>query len=106
MFRMSHTKISIIIPVYNVEQYVRQCLESVISQTIDHSLLECIIVNDCTPDKSMEIANEIVDKYNNVYKRGGGMIFKLLSHEKNKKEAKKNNEEKQKKIIKFWSVTK
>lgn len=81
---MTHTKISIIIPVYNVEQYVRQCLESVISQTIDHSLLECIIVNDCTPDKSMEIANEIVDKYNNVYKRGGGMIFKLLSHEKNK----------------------
>lgn len=82
---MTHTKISIIIPVYNVEQYVRQCLESVISQTIDHSLLECIIVNDCTPDKSMEIANEIVDKYNNnVYKRGGGIIFKLLSHEKNK----------------------
>ena len=82
---MTHTKISIIIPVYNVEQYVRQCLESVISQTIDHSLLECIIVNDCTPDKSMEITNEIVDKYNNnVYKRGGGMIFKLLSHEKNK----------------------
>lgn len=83
---MTHTKISIIIPVFNVEQYVRQCLESVISQTIDHSLLECIIVNDCTPDKSMEIANEIVDKYNNdVYKRGGGgMIFKLLSHEKNK----------------------
>ena len=82
---MTQTKISIIIPVYNVEQYVRQCLESVISQTIDHSLLECIIVNDCTPDKSMEIANEIVDKYNNnVYKRGGGIIFKLLSHEKNK----------------------
>ena len=80
---MTQTKISIIIPVYNVEQYVRQCLESVISQTIDHSLLECIIVNDCTPDKSMEIANEIVDKYNN-YKRGGGIIFKLLSHEKNK----------------------
>ena len=82
---MTQTKISIIIPVFNVEQYVRQCLESVISQTIDHSLLECIIVNDCTPDKSMEIANEIVDKYNNnVYKRGGGIIFKLLSHEKNK----------------------
>ena len=78
---MTQTKISIIIPVYNVEQYVRQCLESVISQTIDHSLLECIIVNDCTPDKSMDIVSEIVDKY----KKGDGLMhFILLDHEKNK----------------------
>lgn len=73
--------VSIIIPIYNVEQYVRQCLESVIGQTIDHSLLECIVVNDCTPDKSMEIVEEIVEKYRN---EGGSMQFKLLSHEKNK----------------------
>ena len=78
---MTQTKISIIIPVYNVEQYVRQCLESVICQTIDHSLLECIIVNDCTPDKSMDIVSEIVDKY----KKGDGLMhFILLDHEKNK----------------------
>lgn len=78
---MTHTKISIIIPVYNIEQYVRQCLESVICQTIDHSLLECIIVNDCTPDKSMDIVSEIVDKY----KKGDGLMhFILLDHEKNK----------------------
>ena len=73
--------VSIIIPIYNVEQYVRQCLESVIGQTIDHSLLECIVVNDCTPDKSMEIVGEIVEKYRN---EGGSMQFKLMSHDKNK----------------------
>ena len=44
--------VSIIIPVYNVEQYIESCLYSVINQTYKGTL-ECIIVTDCTPDQSM-----------------------------------------------------
>lgn len=74
-------KISVIIPIYNVEKYVRQCLESVVHQTIDHSFVECIIVNDCTPDKSMDIVKEIVGNYRN----GGGLLsITVLSHDTNR----------------------
>ena len=49
-------KISIIIPVYNVEKYIRQALSSVVNQTLDD--LEIIVVNDCSPDNSMLIVEE------------------------------------------------
>ena len=42
--------VSIIIPIYNVEAYLRQCLETVIHQTYPH--LEIILVNDGSPDQS------------------------------------------------------
>ena len=42
--------ISVIIPVYGVEKYIAQCLESVINQTYDN--LEIIVVNDVTKDRS------------------------------------------------------
>ena len=45
--------VSIIIPVYNVEQYVRRCIESCLSQT--YSNIEIIIVEDCSTDGSGEI---------------------------------------------------
>lgn len=48
--------ISIIIPVYNVEKYLRQCLESLINQT--YKEIEIICVNDESPDNSLEILNE------------------------------------------------
>ena len=44
-------KISVIIPVYGVEKYIRQCLESIINQTYKN--LEIIVVNDGTKDNSM-----------------------------------------------------
>lgn len=69
--------ISIIIPIYNVEKYVAECLNSVISQTYDHSKIECIIVDDCTPDKSMEIVNEIIGEYS------GEMTFITRRHKEN-----------------------
>ena len=54
MFEESnHPKISVLIPVYNVEKYVRRCLFSVLNQTMQEGV-EVIIVNDCTPDHSME----------------------------------------------------
>ena len=43
-----HPKISVLIPVYNVEKYVKRCLSSVLNQTMQEGV-EVIIVNDCTP---------------------------------------------------------
>ena len=48
--------ISIIIPIYKVEAYIERCIKSVATQKGIGSAynLECILVDDCTPDKSME----------------------------------------------------
>lgn len=49
-------KVSVIVPVYNVEQYLKQCIESLIGQT--YSNCEFIFVNDGSPDHSLEIMQE------------------------------------------------
>ena len=57
-------KISIIIPVYNVEKYISQCLESCIYQEgISHDEYEIIVVNDGTPDNSMKIVNKYKEQF-------------------------------------------
>ena len=53
-------KVSVIIPIYNVEKYIRQALESVVNQTLCD--IEIICINDCTPDKSFEIVKEYASK--------------------------------------------
>lgn len=50
------TKVSVIIPVYNVEKYLRQCLDSVVNQTLKD--IEIICINDGSPDNSLEILQE------------------------------------------------
>ncbi|MDE5643512.1 MAG: glycosyltransferase [Muribaculaceae bacterium] len=56
--------ISIIIPVYNVEQYVQECIESVIAQkNIDDIEIECLVVDDCGSDKSMDIVTKAISTY-------------------------------------------
>lgn len=57
-------KLSIVIPVYNVEKYIKKCLLSCVNQDI--SDYEIIIVNDGTPDNSMEIVRRIADDYSNI----------------------------------------
>lgn len=57
---MSQCKVSIIIPVYNVENYLRQCIDSIISQ--DYSDWEVILVNDGSSDCSAYICDEYVAK--------------------------------------------
>ena len=49
-------KISVIIPVYNVEPYIKRCLDSIITQTYKN--LEIILVDDGSTDKSGEICDE------------------------------------------------
>ena len=58
--------LSIIVPVYNVEQYVRTCIESIFQQGLDEDRFEVIIVNDGTKDKSMEVIADIIDAYRNI----------------------------------------
>lgn len=52
--------VSIVIPVYNVEKYLRQCLDSVVNQTYGN--LEIVCVNDGSPDKSLDILREYEQK--------------------------------------------
>ncbi|MFS9218181.1 glycosyltransferase family 2 protein [Streptococcus mitis] len=52
--------ISIIVPIYNVEKYLRQCLDSILNQTYQN--FECIMVNDGSPDNSADICREYVAK--------------------------------------------
>lgn len=54
-------ELSVIIPVYNVEKYIGECLDSVVNQSIGIDNIEVIVVNDATPDNSMDIINEYVE---------------------------------------------
>jgi len=58
-------KISVILPIYNVEKYLRQCVESVVNQTIGFENIELIMVDDCSSDSSYQIAQEYAKKYKN-----------------------------------------
>ena len=58
--------LSIIVPVYNVEQYVRTCIESIYKQGLDEDRFEVLIVNDGTKDKSMEVIQDIIAQHKNI----------------------------------------
>ena len=60
-------QLSIIIPVYNVEKYIHMCLESIFRQSIDDDTFEVILVNDGTPDRSMEVIADIVETHQNIH---------------------------------------
>lgn len=59
-------ELSIIIPVYNVEKYIRRCLDSIYNQNIPYENFEVIIVNDGTPDNSIAIVNEYLNLHKNI----------------------------------------
>ena len=54
-------KVSVVVPVYNVEKYLRACLKSLAGQTMDD--IEVIVVNDGSTDNSLTIAQEFVQEY-------------------------------------------
>lgn len=68
---MKNIKLSVIIPVYNGEKYLRKCLDSIVNQTIGIDNLEVIVVNDNSTDSSLDIINEYCNNYSN---------FKLISN--------------------------
>ena len=57
-------KVSVVIPIYNVEKYLHQCLDSVIGQTLKD--IEIICVNDGSTDSSLDIINEYASKDNRI----------------------------------------
>ena len=59
-------KLSIIVPVYNVEKYIRPCIESIFKQGLDDMDFEVIIVNDGSTDRSMEMIEDIIEEHNNI----------------------------------------
>lgn len=58
-------KISLIIPVYNAEKYLRDLLESIINQTMDYRQIQVIMVDDFSTDNSRDIMDEYAKKYDN-----------------------------------------
>ena len=56
-------KLSIIVPVYQVEKYIRPCMESIFRQGLDEADFEVIIVNDGTKDRSMEVIADIISQH-------------------------------------------
>lgn len=69
--------ISVIIPVYNVAAYITECLESILYQTMTDNV-ECILVDDCGPDNSIEIIENIKANYK------GNVQINIIRHDKNK----------------------
>lgn len=67
--------ISIIVPIYKVEKFIKQCVDSIINQT--YKDLEIILVDDGSPDKCPEICDEYAQKDSRikvVHKKNGGLI--------------------------------
>lgn len=60
-------QLSIIIPVYKVEKYIRDTLQSIYRQQYDENLFEVIVINDGTPDDSMRIVAEFTNKHANLH---------------------------------------
>lgn len=58
--------LSIIVPVYNVENYIRPCIESIFKQGLDDASFEVIIVNDGSTDRSMEMITDIIRAHSNI----------------------------------------
>lgn len=69
--------ISIIIPIYNVERYIKRCLDSIAEQESPNVSIECILVDDCTPDQSSDIVYNFINSYQGIIQ------FKFVKHEKN-----------------------
>ena len=69
-------KVSVIIPVYNVSKYIERCLLSVLNQTWED--MEIILVDDCTPDNSMELATAVIASHPQ------GNEVRCLMHKENK----------------------
>ena len=70
-------KVSVVIPVYNEENYIASCIQSVMRQTFQGEL-ECILVDDCGTDSSMEVAEKLIADYR------GPIEFKILRHDHNR----------------------
>lgn len=70
-------KVSILVPIYGVEKYIERCARSLFGQTYKN--IEYVFVDDCTPDRSIEVLLKVLDEFPNRKSR-----VKIVHHEKNK----------------------
>ena len=74
--------LSVIIPNYNKQKYLQECIESVIRQS--YKQIEIIIVDDCSTDNSREIILELAQKYASIrpifQEKNGGVSHLSLIH--------------------------
>ena len=71
---MENPLISVVVPVYNVENYMKQCIDSLINQTLPS--IEIILVDDGSTDKSAAICDDYARKFPNIlviHKANGGL---------------------------------
>lgn len=59
-------KISFVIPAYNVEEHISKCLNSILSQSLDESVYEVLVINDGSTDATGDIVNEYIKKFKNI----------------------------------------
>lgn len=57
-------KVSIIVPIYNVEKYIGRCIESLVNQTYKN--IEIIAINDCSTDNSLKLVESYQERYTNI----------------------------------------
>ena len=72
--------VSVVIPMYNSEKYIGDCLESILAQTFED--FEVIVVNNCSTDNSKKIVESYIPKFYDRHK-GGGIELKVTSTKKN-----------------------
>ncbi|MDR0829588.1 MAG: glycosyltransferase [Prevotellaceae bacterium] len=73
---MNKHKVSILVPIYNVSEYIERCAHSLFQQTFDD--IEYVFVNDCTQDDSVEKLQKVIEQYPNRKS-----FVKIIHHEKN-----------------------
>jgi len=70
-------KVSICVPVYGVEKYIKRCTESLFRQTYEN--IEYIFIDDCTPDKSISLLLDVLERYPERKQQ-----VRIIRHEKNR----------------------
>lgn len=70
-------EVSVLVPIYRVEQYIERCVRSLFEQT--YSDLEYVFVDDCSPDRSIEVLKKVMEDYPERKKS-----VKIISHKKNR----------------------
>lgn len=75
---MTEIRVSVIVPIYNVAQYIERCAESLFNQTLREGI-EFIFVDDCSPDSSVEIVENLLSRY--PYRESQ---TRIIRHDKNR----------------------
>ena len=70
-------KVSVLVPVYNVEQYIEKCVRAIFGQTYQN--LEIVFVDDCTPDHSVDVVRQMLEEFPNRKTQA-----KLIKHDRNR----------------------